>query len=103
LIGNDAFQEADVTGITRSISKHNYLVKDIKELAKTIKEAFYIASTGRPGPVVIDLPVDIQMQEAEFNYPEKVDLRSYNPTLFGHPGQIKKALTTIYKAKNQVV
>jgi acetolactate synthase-1/2/3 large subunit len=103
LIGNDAFQEADVTGITRSISKHNYLVKDIKELAKTIKEAFYIASTGRPGPVVIDLPVDIQMQEAEFNYPEKVDLRSYNPTLFGHPGQIKKALTTIYKAKKPVV
>jgi acetolactate synthase I/II/III large subunit len=103
LIGNDAFQEADVTGITRSISKHNYLVKDIKELAKTIKEAFYIASTGRPGPVVIDLPVDIQMQEAEFRYPEKVDLRSYNPTLFGHPGQIKKALRTIYKAKKPVV
>ncbi|MCF7874076.1 MAG: biosynthetic-type acetolactate synthase large subunit [Candidatus Omnitrophica bacterium] len=103
LIGNDAFQEADVTGITRSISKHNYLVKDIKELAKTIKEAFYIASTGRPGPVVIDLPVDIQMQEAEFSYPEKVELRSYNPTLFGHPGQIKKALRTIYKAKKPVV
>ncbi|MFO8053363.1 MAG: biosynthetic-type acetolactate synthase large subunit [Candidatus Omnitrophota bacterium] len=103
LIGNDAFQEADVTGITRSISKHNYLVKDIKELAKTIKEAFYIASTGRPGPVVIDLPVDIQMQEAEFSYPEKIELRSYNPTLFGHPGQIKKALRTIYKAKKPVV
>ncbi len=103
LIGNDAFQEADVTGITRSISKHNYLVKDIKDLAKTIKEAFYLASSGRPGPVVIDLPVDIQMQETEFEYPEKVNLRSYNPTLFGHPGQIKKALKVIYKAKKPVV
>lgn len=103
LIGNDAFQEADVTGITRSISKHNYLVKDIKDLAKTIKEAFYLASSGRPGPVVIDLPVDIQMEETEFEYPEKVNLRSYNPTLFGHPGQIKKALKVIYKAKKPVV
>ncbi len=102
LIGNDAFQEADITGITRSISKHNYLVKDIKDLAATIKEAFYLASTGRPGPVVIDLPVDIQMQEEEFNYPGKISLRSYNPTLFGHPGQIKKALRYIYKAKKPV-
>ncbi len=103
LIGNDAFQEADVTGITRSISKHNYLVKDIKDLASTIKEAFYLASTGRPGPVVIDLPVDVQMQEAEFDYPKKNTLRSYNPTLFGHPGQIKKALKIIYKAKKPVI
>lgn len=103
LIGNDAFQEADVTGITRSISKHNYLVKDVKDLAQTIKEAFYLASTGRPGPVVIDLPVDIQMQEAEFDYPQQIKLRSYNPTLFGHPGQIKKALKTIYKAKKPVI
>jgi acetolactate synthase-1/2/3 large subunit len=103
LIGNDAFQEADVTGITRSISKHNYLVKDVKDLAQTIKEAFYLASTGRPGPVVIDLPVDIQMQEAEFDYPQQISLRSYNPTLFGHPGQIKKALKTIYKAKKPVI
>ncbi|MCF7871014.1 MAG: biosynthetic-type acetolactate synthase large subunit [Candidatus Omnitrophica bacterium] len=103
LIGNDAFQEADVIGVTRSISKHNYLVKDIKDLAQTIKEAFYLASTGRPGPVVIDLPVDVQMQEAEFEYPEKVNLRSYKPTLFGHPGQIKKALKFIYKAKKPVV
>lgn len=102
LIGNDAFQEADVTGITRSISKHNYLVKDVGDLANTVKEAFYLASTGRPGPVVIDLPVDIQMQEAEFNYPEKVNLRSYNPTLFGHPGQIKKALRYIYRANKPV-
>ncbi|MCF7878349.1 MAG: biosynthetic-type acetolactate synthase large subunit [Candidatus Omnitrophica bacterium] len=103
LIGNDAFQEADVIGVTRSISKHNYLVKDIKDLAQTIKEAFYLASTGRPGPIVIDLPVDVQMQEAEFEYPEKVNLRSYKPTLFGHPGQIKKALKFIYKAKKPVV
>ncbi|MCF7875000.1 MAG: biosynthetic-type acetolactate synthase large subunit [Candidatus Omnitrophica bacterium] len=103
LIGNDAFQEADVTGITRSISKHNYLVKDVKDLTQTIKEAFYLASTGRPGPVVIDLPVDIQMQETEFDYPQQISLRSYNPTLFGHPGQIKKALKTIYKAKKPVI
>ncbi len=103
LIGNDAFQEADVTGITRSISKHNYLIKDIGELAQTVKEAFHLASTGRPGPVVIDLPVDVQMQEAEFKYPKEADLRSYNPTLFGHPGQIKKALKIIYKAKKPVI
>jgi len=103
LIGNDAFQEADVTGITRSIAKHNYLVKDIKDLAYTIKEAFYIAKTGRPGPVVVDLPVDIQMQEEEFIYPEKIDMRSYKPTFFGHPGQIKKAIKMISSAKKPVI
>src|SRR3989339_854237 len=75
LIGNDAFQEADITGITRSISKHNYLVKDIRDLARVVKEAFHIARTGRPGPVLIDLPSDIQMQETEFSYPEKVQIR----------------------------
>ena len=92
LIGNDAFQEADITGITRSISKHNYLVKDVKDLAYTVKEAFYLASSGRPGPVVIDLPVDVQNQEAEFGYFDKIEIRSYRPTHFGHPGQIKKIL-----------
>ncbi|MDP8289459.1 MAG: biosynthetic-type acetolactate synthase large subunit [Candidatus Susulua stagnicola] len=103
LIGNDAFQEADVTGVTRSVSKYNYLVKDVKDLAYTIKEAFYIASTGRPGPVVIDLPVDIQIQDTDFNYPEKIEMRSYNPTCYGHPGQIKKALKLIYKSKKPVI
>ena len=103
LIGNDAFQEADVTGITRSISKYNYLVKDVKDLAYTVKEAFYLAGTGRPGPVVIDLPVDVQTQEADFNYPEKIEMRSYNPAYFGHPGQIKKALKLIYSSKKPVI
>ncbi len=103
LIGNDAFQEADITGITRSISKYNYLVKDVKDLAYTVKEAFYLANSGRPGPVVIDLPVDVQIQEAEFNYPEKVDIRSYKPTRFGHPGQIKKVLKLIYDSKKPVI
>lgn len=103
LIGNDAFQEADVTGITRSISKYNYLVKDVKDLAYTVKEAFYLANSGRPGPVVIDLPVDVQNQSTEFNYFEKIELRSYNPTHFGHPGQIKKALKLIYQAKKPVI
>jgi len=103
LIGNDAFQEADVTGITRPITKHNYLVKDISKLPGTIKDAFHIAATGRPGPVVIDLPVDVQMQEMEFSYPEKVSLRSYNPNLRPHPGQIKKAAKLIAKSKRPVI
>ncbi len=103
LIGNDAFQEADVTGITRSISKYNYLVKDVKDLAYTVKEAFYLANTGRPGPIVIDLPVDVQIQEADFNYPDKIEMRSYNPTCYGHPGQIKKALKLIYDSKKPVI
>lgn len=103
LIGNDAFQEADFTGITRSISKHNYLVKDVKDLAKTVAEAFYIASTGRPGPVVIDIPVDIQQQDTEFIWPEKVELRSYHPTMFGHPPQIKKAAKLIEEAKKPII
>lgn len=103
LIGNDAFQEADITGITRSITKYNYLVKDIKELTKTVKEAFYIAKSGRPGPVVIDLPVDIQLQEADFEYPEGVAIRSYNPTYFGHPGQIKKAIKLICESHRPII
>jgi len=103
LIGNDAFQEADVTGITRPISKHNYLVKDVKELSTTIKEAFHIATSGRPGPVVIDIPVDIQMQDAEFVWPEVLDIRSYKPVYFGHPGQIKKAAKMIANAKKPLI
>ncbi|MBP7088572.1 MAG: biosynthetic-type acetolactate synthase large subunit, partial [Candidatus Omnitrophica bacterium] len=103
LIGNDAFQEADITGITRSITKYNYLVKDIKELTRTVKEAFYIAKSGRPGPVVVDLPVDIQLQEADFEYPERISIRSYNPTYFGHPGQIKKAVKLICESHRPVI
>ncbi|MFA5356474.1 MAG: biosynthetic-type acetolactate synthase large subunit [Candidatus Omnitrophota bacterium] len=103
LIGNDAFQEADVTGITRPITKHNYLVKDIKDLARTVREAFYIASSGRPGPVVIDIPSDIQMQEAEFIWPETLEMRSYKPTYFGHPGQIKKAAKFISESRKPII
>ncbi|MFA5100914.1 MAG: biosynthetic-type acetolactate synthase large subunit [Candidatus Omnitrophota bacterium] len=103
LIGNDAFQEADVTGITRPITKHNYLVKDIKDLSRIIAEAFYIASTGRPGPVLIDVPTDIQQQEYEFSWPDSIELRSYKPTLFGHPGQIKKAVKAIVASKKPVI
>jgi acetolactate synthase-1/2/3 large subunit len=103
LIGNDAFQEADVTGITRPVTKHNFLVKDARDLARIVREAFYIASTGRPGPVLIDIPSDVQTQETEFIWPETVDIRSYKPTLFGHPGQIKKAVKLIAKSKKPVI
>jgi acetolactate synthase I/II/III large subunit len=103
LIGNDAFQEADVTGITRPITKHNYLVKDIKDLSRIVAEAFYIASTGRPGPVLIDIPSDVQQQEYEFTWPESIEMRSYKPTLFGHPGQIKKAVKAIVASKKPII
>jgi len=103
LIGNDAFQEADVTGITRPITKHNYLVKDVKDLARIVREAFFIATTGRPGPVVIDIPSDIQMQDTEFIWPETVSIRSYQPTYFGHPGQVKKAAKLISNAKKPLL
>jgi acetolactate synthase I/II/III large subunit len=103
LIGNDAFQEADVTGITRPITKHNYLVKDIKDLSRIVAEAFYIASSGRPGPVLIDIPSDIQQAEYEFSWPDGVEMRSYKPTLFGHPGQIKKAVKMISQAKKPII
>ena len=103
LIGNDAFQEADVTGVTRPITKHNYLVKDVNELARVIREAFYIASTGRPGPVVIDIPVDVQQKDVEFIWPEEVKIRSYNPTYFGHPGQIKKAAKLISSSQKPIL
>jgi len=103
LIGNDAFQEADVTGITRPITKHNFLVKDVKELAATVKEAFHIARTGRPGPVVIDLPVDVQLREAEFKYPKDANIRSYNPTYKSHKGQIKKLAKAIEQSDKPVL
>jgi acetolactate synthase-1/2/3 large subunit len=103
LIGNDAFQEADVTGITRPITKHNYLVKDVKDLSRIVAEAFYIASSGRPGPVLIDVPSDIQQAEYEFIWPDGVEMRSYKPTLFGHPGQIKKAVKAIVASKKPII
>jgi len=103
LIGNDAFQEADNVGITRPCTKHNFLVKDTRELARVIREAFYIASTGRPGPVHVDLPKDILVKEAEFVWPEQVSLRSYNPTYDGHPGQIRKAARLLLRARRPVL
>ena len=103
LIGNDAFQEADVTGITRPITKHNYLVKDVNEMASTVKEAFHIAQTARPGPVVIDIAKDAQQNETDFQYPDEVDLRGYNPTYQGHPKQIAKAAEAISNSKRPVI
>ncbi len=103
MIGNDAFQEADIVGITRPCTKYNFLVKDVDELAKTIKEAFYIASTGRPGPVLVDLPKDVSGARTDFVYPEKVSLRSYNPTYYGNKWQIKQAAQAIVRAKRPVI
>src|SRR3954465_12442668 len=98
-IGLDAFQECDTVGITRPIVKHNFLVKNVRELATTIKKAFHIAATGRPGPVVVDIPGHVTAEVCEFHYPEEVSLRSYNPVRKGHPGQIKKALQLLLDAK----
>lgn len=103
LIGNDAFQEVDIIGITRPCTKHNFLVKNVKDLAGIVKKAFYIARTGRPGPVLIDLPKDVQVATAEFRYPEKVDLRGYKPTIEGHPKQIEKAAAMLLAAKRPVI
>lgn len=103
LIGKDAFQEADTVGITSPITKHNYLVKDVKELAKTIKEAFYIARTGRPGPVLIDIPKNIQSATAEFDYSMEVDIRGYKPSITGHIRQIKEAAKLINEAKKPCI
>jgi acetolactate synthase I/II/III large subunit len=103
LIGNDAFQEADNCGITRPCTKHNFLVKDGKDLGPVIREAFHLAATGRPGPVHIDLPKDVLVKEAELVWPERVHLRSYNPTYDGHPGQIKKAARLMVRARRPVL
>lgn len=103
LIGNDAFQEADITGITIPITKHNYLIKDAKELPLTIKEAFHVASTGRPGPVLVDIPKDVQAAMMEFEYPKEAKLQSYKPTYAGHPLQIKKACQLIEGAERPVL
>ncbi len=103
MIGNDAFQEVDIIGISRPITKHNYLVKEINDLAPIIKEAFYIATTGRPGPVLIDVPVDISNSFTEFHYPDSVNLKSYKPNYNGHPVQIQKACKLIENAKKPVI
>jgi acetolactate synthase-1/2/3 large subunit len=102
-IGKDAFQETDITGITLPITKHNYLVLDAALMAATVKEAFYIARTGRPGPVLIDLPRDVLLDQAEFHYPVKVDLPGYKPTLRGHPTQLKKASRLIADAQRPLI
>jgi len=102
-IGQDAFQECDTVGITRPCVKHNFLVKDVKDLATTIKKAFYLASTGRPGPVLVDIPKDITAQLCEFIYPETVSMRSYNPVRKGHAGQIQKAVQLLLEAKRPMV
>jgi len=102
LIGYDAFQEANITGITQPITKHNYLVQDTNDIPRIFKEAFYIARTGRPGPVLIDIPKDTQVEVIEFEYPEEVKLRSYKPTYTGNEQQIKKAASLILKADKPI-
>lgn len=103
MIGDDAFQEVDIIGITRPCTKHSYLVKDVNELARVIKEAFYLARTGRPGPIVVDLPKDVIQAQTEFRYPKKVDLPGYHPTLEAHGGQIKRAYQLIKKSRHPVI
>jgi acetolactate synthase-1/2/3 large subunit len=103
LIGNDAFQEADNIGITRPCVKHNFLVKDVNDLALTIKKAFYVATTGRPGPVVVDIPKDVTAQKADYRYPETVSMRSYNPVHVGHAGQIKRAVKLMLDARRPMI
>jgi acetolactate synthase-1/2/3 large subunit len=102
-IGLDAFQECDTVGITRPCVKHNFLVKDVKDLAITIKKAFYLASTGRPGPVLVDIPKDVTQQKTEFVYPETISMRSYNPVTKGHSGQIKKAVQLLMEARRPMI
>ena len=103
LIGNDAFQEAVIVGITRPCTKHNYLVKDVEQLAQTVREAFYLARTGRPGPILIDLPKDVMNSTCEYQYPKNIHLLGYNPTIKGHLGQIKRAVSEILRAERPVL
>ncbi len=97
-IGQDAFQEVDTVGITRPCVKHNFLVKDVRDIALTMKKAFYLARTGRPGPVLVDIPKDVSMHKCEFEYPKEISMRSYNPVVKGHSGQIKKAVQLMLEA-----
>jgi acetolactate synthase-1/2/3 large subunit len=103
VIGTDAFQEADITGITIPITKHNYLVKDVRDLPRVIKEAFHIAATGRPGPVLIDVPVDVSRSEIDYKYPEEVSLPGYKPSFKGHAKQVKEAAKAIVEATKPVI
>lgn len=103
MIGNDAFQEADIVGITRSVTKHNYLVQDVDEFAMIIRSAFHIAATGRPGPVLVDMPKDILMAQADFVYPEEIKLRGYNPNYYGNIKQIRRAAEAMAQAKRPVI
>ena len=103
LIGNDAFQESDTVGITRPITKHNFLIKETEDIARVFAEAFHIATTGRPGPVLIDVPKDVQIGEAEFDYPERPDIRGYKPRTEGHPKQIRKAAEMLTSARKPVI
>jgi len=102
-IGSDAFQEVDAVGISRPCVKHNFLVKDVNDLAMTLRKAFYIASTGRPGPVVVDIPKDVTMNTADYVYPGEITMRSYNPVMKGHVGQIKRAVNVIQGAKRPMI
>jgi acetolactate synthase-1/2/3 large subunit len=102
-IGMDAFQEVDMVGVTRPCVKHNFLIKDVRDIAITLKKAFYIASSGRPGPVVVDIPKDITAEFAEFDYPKTVEMRSYTPVVKGHSGQIKKAVKILLEAKRPMI
>ncbi|MEX2515826.1 MAG: acetolactate synthase 3 catalytic subunit [Gammaproteobacteria bacterium] len=103
LIGNDAFQEVDAIGISRPCVKHNFLVKDVRDLAATIKKAFHVAMSGRPGPVLVDIPKDITADVCEYEYPASVDMRSYKPVTRGHPGQIRKAVDLILDARQPMI
>jgi acetolactate synthase-1/2/3 large subunit len=103
VIGNDAFQEADIVGMTRSCTKHNYLVRDVRDLARTIREAFHIATTGRPGPVLVDIPKDVSQAQCDFEYPTQINLRGYKPTIHGHAGQLRRAAEMIAAAKRPVL
>ncbi len=103
LLGSDVFQEVDITGSVEAFIKHSYLIKDPKDIGRIFKEAFYIAGTGRPGPVLIDIPMDVQKMEIDFSYPEKVSIRSYRPSFKGHIGQINKAAAAIAKAKRPLI
>jgi acetolactate synthase-1/2/3 large subunit len=102
-IGLDAFQECDTVGITRPIVKHNFLVKDVRDLALTLKKAFHIARTGRPGPVVVDIPKDVSLARTTFSYPDRIEMRSYNPAKKGHSGQIRKAVQLLLQAKRPYI
>ena len=102
-IGQDAFQEVDAIGVTRPCVKHNFLVKDVKDLAATLKKAFYLAATGRPGPVLVDIPKDVQSAKTNFFYPQSVSMRSYNPVVKGHTGQIRKAISLLLGAKRPMI